>query len=465
MPPMMWIPTIERIQAFEARQCLKMTDFARRMGYDPSAAHHQLLCDALQDVADNDNKRKIFILPPGSAKSTYASLLFPGYVMAKHPGKRIILASYNVDLASSFGERARDLTLTEDYQSIFPGITPRKGAAQDWGLSNGSTFRAAGVGSSTTGRRADLLVIDDPVKDWAEAQSAVIRESHKMWWHSTAQTRLTPGASVILLMTRWHEDDLAGYLLATEGDRWEVIHVAMECEDESTDPLGRKVGQRLWETYFTAQMVEDAKRNPLVWSNLYQGHPTPKEGSLFKVGRIKIVSGGEVPIEEPAYMAHDLAATEQGGDYTAVCVARRSRDKQTVYLDVRRCQREPSTRNQWLMRIAKAIKPARYRIPRDPGQAGKEQAERMQRELVSNGVNGAVIVSITGDKETRAEGLAAAVNAGMVCVVDSPDAASFLEELRQFPHGKHDDMVDAAADAYNDMVGAGGGGIKVTTRI
>lgn len=457
------LPTLERLQAYERMSSLTMAGFARSMGYEP-AAHHQLLCDALDEVATQGNKRKIFVLPPGSAKSTYASHLFPGYYMARYPGKRIILASYNVDMAASFGLKARDLTLSEEFRDVFPGIEPKKAAANDWSMSTGSTFRAAGVGSSTTGRRADLLIIDDPVKDWEEAQSEVVREKHKYWWHSTAQTRLTPDASVLLLMTRWHEDDLAGYLLATEPERWELVHLRMECEDEAVDPLGRPVGARLWPEYFTPQMVEDAKRNPLVWTNLYQGDPTPKEGSLFKVGRIEVVEPGEVPLGLSAYMAHDLAATEGGGDWTAVSVMRRSADKQRIFVDIRQFQHEPGKRNRLLAKIGASVGPVRYRIPQDPGQAGKDQAQQMQRYFISEGVNGAVVRPISGNKETRAEGFAAAVNAGMVALVDSPYTRAFLEQLRQFPNGKHDDMVDAAADAYNEMMMSEGNGIRRISR-
>lgn len=458
---MILLPPIEQIQAHMERKALTLANFARGMGYEP-AAHHQLLCDALQSIADTGDKRIIFVLPPGSAKSTYASLLFPAYYMARHPRKRIILASYNGDMATSWGERTRDLVKQDEFQGMFPGVLPGKTAAGDWSLTNGSNFRAAGVGTSTTGRRADLLVIDDPIKDWEDAKSAVIREKHKFWWHSTAQTRLTPNASVILLQTRWHEDDLAGYLIASEPDRWEVIHIPMECVSAETDLLGRQVGDRLWPEYFTAQMVADAKRNPLVWENLYQGNPVPKEGTMFKVGLIEIIEPTDVPDKLDTFMAHDLAATEGGGDWTAVCSA--CRDQHQVYLDITRFQEEPFKRNKRLVNIAKAKSPTRYVCPQDPGSAGKESAQYIQRELINAGVGGAKIKPITGDKAARAEPLAAAVNAGMVKLVRSRNSAAFIEELRAFPNGTHDDMVDAAADAYNEMVLAGGGIIRQTSR-
>jgi len=459
-----YVPKLSDVEAELSRRKLRMSEFCPRLGFEP-AAHHKLLCDALDKVLSEGNQHIMFFFPPGSAKSTYSSQLFPAYAVAKKPGTLVMQVSHTLDLAESFGRKARNFMAQDEYKETFPGVSINadKTAAGEWEVSNGSTYKAGGVGTGLSGRRADIGIIDDPVKDMQAVMSETQRESLWQWYLSVFRTRIKPGGSELLIMTRWHEDDLAGRLLAAEPGKWKVIRVPMVCEDED-DPLGREMGERLWPEYFTQEMVQTAKLDPRIWDSLYQQRPTAKEGSLFKVDRIKMVLPHEVPGDQPAYMAHDLAATEGGGDWSAVAVIRRPKDKNEVFIDIRRCQKEPSERNKWLLKIARAIKPASYRIPKDPGQAGKEQAERMQREMVAEGVNNCVISAISGDKEVRAEGLAAAVNAGMVRIVQSRDSKDFLEELRQFPHGKHDDMVDAAADAYNEMMLSGNSQTEVKSR-
>ena len=154
-------------------------------------------------------------MPPGSAKSTYASIRFPAYYLGRLPEKSIIATSYGDTLATSFGRKVRNLVATREYGVLFEDVTLSEDsrAKGEWETSSGGSYFAAGVGSGITGRRGDLGLIDDPVKGRQEADSETVRQSVWDWFKSDFLTRLKPGAAQIIIQTRWHEDDLSGRLL------------------------------------------------------------------------------------------------------------------------------------------------------------------------------------------------------------------------------------------------------------
>lgn len=449
-----YLPTNAEMRAEKQRRQgppKTLANFAQSQGFEP-AAHHQIICDALDKCATEGNQRIMIFLPPGSAKSTYASILFPAFYVAQFPKKKIIAACHTADLADYFGGEVRAVVNSPEFAAIFPGLEIQKGhaARSEWKTSNFSSYKSSGIGGPLSGRRADLLLIDDPVKDDEAASSPVQRSKVLEWYKKVARTRLKPGGSIILIMTRWHPEDLAGNLLELyEG--WQQIIIRMECEDED-DPLGRQLGDRLWPEYFTELDIAEAKVDIRTWISLYQQRPTPMEGNLFKVDRIQVIESEDVP-DTDRYCAHDWAATDGGGDFTAFACLRRDRDG-FIYLDIMRFQYEPFKRNQKLMRLAKAVQPVAYRIPEEIGIGGKEAAELFRRELVKQGVYTGTLSKISGDKAVRAQGLIAAVNAGLVRLIKSDHSFAFIQEARIFTgHGdKHDDMIDAASDAYNEMM-------------
>lgn len=208
-------------------------------------------------------------MPPRHGKSEMASRYTPAWYLGRYPNRRVILASYEADYAASWGRKARDL-LEEHGSSLF-GVCVRQDshAANRWDLAdhNGG-MTTAGVGGAITGRGADLLIIDDPVKSVEEAESETYRARTWDWWRGVALTRLEPGGSVILVMTRWHEDDLAGRILQEDSANWRVLSLPAIASDDLDDPLDREPGEPLWPERYDADAL--ARRRQEMGSRLFE---------------------------------------------------------------------------------------------------------------------------------------------------------------------------------------------------
>lgn len=295
-----------------ARDHLAVYVVALGLGIVP-ARHHMLLIDHLEAVERGDIDRLMVIFPPGAAKSTYASVLFPAWFMGRHPELNVIAASHTHDLAESFGRRVRNIYMSAEHRDVFGvGVRTDSKAADHWISERGGEYFAVGVGGAVSGRRADLAIIDDPVKSREDADSDRMRERAWEWYLNDFKTRIKPGGRQVLITTRWHEDDLAGRIMAADAERWVTLRLPMEAE--ANDPLGRAPGERLWPEWFTPEMVEDAKRDVRVWNALYQGEPTAQDGDYFK--RDWFQQDERPPSKLAIYGASDYAVTEGGGDAT-----------------------------------------------------------------------------------------------------------------------------------------------------
>ena len=208
----------------------------------------------------------------------------------------------------------RNIVGSAEFGRVFGfGVAEDSSSAGRWDTDKGGEYFAAGVGGSITGRRADLAVIDDPVKSREDADSERSREKAWDWYTNDLLTRLKPGARQIVVMTRWHEDDLGGRILERERNRWTVIEIAMEALPG--DPLGRKQGERLWPEWFTDDMVQVAKMDVRAWNALYQQQPAAEDGDYFKREWLD-AEYETLPSNLTRYIASDSAVTEGGGDYT-----------------------------------------------------------------------------------------------------------------------------------------------------
>ncbi len=254
----------------------------------------ELINQALVDVADGREDRLIVSMPPQEAKSSTVSYRYPTWLMADvDPDLRTIIISYSDEIARRWGaDIKRDFETfdgTDDTLDLGVRLRADSRAAGRWQIEGhkGGVF-CAGVAGSVTGRPADLILIDDPIKDLEQAQSSVYRERFQRFWQGVAVPRLGPGARVILISTRWHEGDAAGWLLEQEGDRakggrWKVINIPAQCEDEATDPLGRRDGEYMQSARGDRDWAGIRKSvGEYVWASLYQGRPAPAEGGLFK---------------------------------------------------------------------------------------------------------------------------------------------------------------------------------------
>ena len=259
--------------------------------------HHELMCEKLEQVEAGTIKRLMIFMPPRHGKSELASVQFPGWFLGRNPNKEIINCSYTADLATDFGRRVRNAISSDDYKNIFStSLSADSQAANKWHTTQEGSYISTGVGGPLTGRGADALLIDDPFKNRQEADSPIIRDQVWSWYISTAYTRLSPGGAVILIMTRWHDDDLAGRLLhegQKGGDKWEVISLpAIATQDEEH----RKQGEALWPTRFSLERLTATKAvlGSYEWASLFQQSPLDEDSIEFKKEWMKERTAEEV---------------------------------------------------------------------------------------------------------------------------------------------------------------------------
>lgn len=449
------LPSLPRQAAMEAIRRMRKIEAARDSLIDFAcwtfpkyriADHHRVICETLERVERGELKRVMFFLPPRHGKSEIVSKRFPAWFLGRNQNKQMISASYGQDLASDFGRDVRNIIADPKYRILFPNvlIAADSSAKNRWHTSFGGSYVAAGVGSAITGRGADILSIDDPLKDREEADSETIRDKVWDWYTSTAYTRLMPGGAVILTMTRWHEDDLAGRLLAdmeNGGEQWHVVKL----------PSLSKNGLALWPEAYNEETLDRIRTaiGERDFSALYQQEPRPASGSLFKIPAINVLPAA--PAGGFVVRAWDLAATKQTGtrdpDWTVGVKLQRTNDGAYVVQDVVRLRGGPDEVKAAILNTAKQDgRGVRISIPQDPGQAGKSQVLWLTRELA-----GFVVDSNpeTGDKSTRAAPVASQVNVGNLSVVQSPWNRPFLDELAGFPSATHDDQVDALSRAFS----------------
>ena len=417
------------------------------------AAHHRMLLDRLGQVADGAIDRLMVLMPPGSAKSTYASLLFPAWWMARQPLTNVIAASHTAELADHFGRRLRNL-VAEERDTLGYGLSGDSRAAHRFRTTLGGEYFATGIHGPVTGRRADLVVIDDPIKSHAKGESSLAREHVWNWYRSELITRLKPGGRIVLVMTRWHEDDLAGRLLDS-GDAWHTLRLPALAEPG--DPLGRPLGAALWPAWEneTALARKRTSVGSRTWQALYQQSPTSGEGSLFPVARIGIADS--LPEGARMVRAWDLAATEAGEgrdpDWTVGLKLAHCPDGRLVVVDVVRLRGGPHEVTQCLMATASRDgRAVPVGLPQDPGQAGKQQVAFLTGKLAGHTV---LASPETGAKLVRAMPVAAQVEAGRLFLLRGAWNQALMDELRDSPHGRKDDQVDALSRAHA-MLGVAG---------
>lgn len=408
--------------------------------------HLRLVLDVLAQVTAGEQRRVIIEMPPRHGKSELVTVRYAAYRLERDPRERVMLGAYSQILANKFSRRTRRLVAGR------LALSDERAAAEEWELPEGGGLRAAGVGGGITGQGADLVLLDDPVKSREEAESPAYRDRVWDWYTNDLYTRLEPGAAIILIMTRWHQDDLAGRLLASEeGDQF--LEIKLPAEAEPGDLLGRAVGAALCPERFDAAALQAIHR---VLGNdyfaLYQQHPTARGGGLFKEHWF-LPDGlvGAVPAQALRVRWWDLAITEDGGDWTVGLLL--ARVGPLFYVeDVVRGQWAGTERDRRI-RAAAARDAQRYGLgavvnygPQEPAQAGKSAAAAFIRLLAGYSV--AVRVE-SGSKQLRAGPVASQAGAGNVKLLRAAWTAGFLQELCSFPGSGHDDQVDALANAFH----------------
>ncbi|MGH7044699.1 MAG: phage terminase large subunit [Acetobacteraceae bacterium] len=414
------------------------------------ARHHRLLIAQLQAVAEGTIDRLMVLMPPGSAKSTYSSVLFPIWWFSHHPASSVIAASHTSDLAKHFARQARSLVV-EHAPALGFELQGGERAASRWATSARGQYFATGVRGPITGRRADLAIIDDPIRTLADAESPRQRNHLWDWYRSDLITRLKPGGRVVIVMTRWHQDDLAGRLLDRHPGEWTVLRLPALAEAD--DPMGRLAGEALWPEWEdeAALLRKRDEVGERVWSALFQQTPRPSQGSLFKISRIEMIAAVPEPAAGVIVRAWDLAATAADGrndpDYTVGVKLLRDAAGRLIVLDILRQRTSALEVELALLATAAADgKSVLISLPEDPGQAGKSQVLSYVRKLAGYQV---VTSRETGSKLTRALPVAAQIEAGNMALIHAAWNHDFIEELRDFPYGRKDDQVDALARGFS----------------
>ena len=416
-------------------------------------AHHLLLLSELEAFARGQGDRLMVLMPPGSAKSTYTSVIFPAWWFTQHPHSSVIAASHTADLAEHFSRQVRGL-VDEQGAELHSTLLSDNRSARRWRLAAGGQYFGTGLRGPITGRRADLIVIDDPVKSKAEADSAITRDLIWNWYRFDLMTRLKPGGRIVLVMTRWHEDDLGGRLLAESGPEWRVLSLPALAREN--DPLRRAFGAPLWPEWEDDAALQ-RKREVIgerAWSALFQQSPRPQEGGLFRVDRLNIL---EVEPDERMVRfarAWDLAATAKGDDnepdWTVGLKLGRDAGGRFIIFDVVRL-RGSAWQVECLIRETAQLDGPEVLIslPQDPGSAGKIVASHYAASLAGFAVS---ISPETGSKLARATPVAAQLEAGNLAILRAGWNFNFVEELRDFPRGRKDDQVDALSRAFARLV-------------
>lgn len=423
------------------------------------AAHLKMIERKIFEALSGKSRYIIINMPPRHGKSEFLSKYFPLWFLLNFPNKRVILASYQQSLSETWSRRIREMIIL--YGTLF-GVRLNPANRKKSGFSfleQSGGLLATGVGGALTGQGADLLIIDDPVKNDAEANSTVERENIWDWFNATALTRLEPGGICILIMTRWHEDDLAGRLLAQNsslnGNRWEQLSLPAIAEEN--DALGREIGEPLWKERFDSDSLRKIRESigSYWFSSLYQQNPVPAGNSIFKREHFRYFeeqvtyynlvvnpsnSKKVLKSETSVYAVSDLALSlKETADYTVVLIFAKLKSGEILILDIIR-ERFESTEH---LKLFSSIN-AKYK----PVLIGIENVQ-FQQSIIQQAVkSGLPIKSLKPDKDkiSRALPIAALLENGQIFFKrNAAYLDEFEKELLQFPKSKHDDQVDAFA--------------------
>jgi phage terminase large subunit-like protein len=444
------------------------------------AAHHKLLIDAIQKLADghyHDVHGIMAFMRPGSAKSSYLSILGGSWLLGRKPGTNVIGTSYGQDLANRFARRARHVVRSDRFQKIMGcTVTGDNQAVDNWSLTNGSDYRAAGMSAAVTGFRADWLLIDDPTKGAEEASSELIQE--KIWdaYNSDLTTRLKPNGKIVITMTRWAEADLAGRILGPDWKGqsglwrgkdhrlWLIINLPFISEF-ADDPLGRPIGGRLWPEYFTqeeADRLREAAKSggsaARTWSALYQCRPAPDEGAILARHYWQPWKKKDLPEVEAIYLFYDTAFEEgEENDFSAM----------TAWGVFKHTSKKPSGEEYnhthllllgaWEEKVnavdlidevkahCKIFRPDRIIVEKRA--SGVQLIQELQRQRLPvkawlpRGKPG------TKGKVPRAHAIAAILEQGSVWFVQGAKTERVIDQCAAFPFGANDDLVDTVTMA------------------
>jgi predicted phage terminase large subunit-like protein len=435
----------------------RLLPFVERFNPDYSAGWvHKDICRRLEqfsrDVAEKKSPRLMLFMPPRHGKSTLASIAFPAWHLGRHPDHEFISCSYSGSLAMGFSRKVRSLLRDPSYKTAFKTrLDPDSQSAEAWLTTGGGGYVAAGVGGGITGKGAHVLVIDDPVKNREDAESQNNREANWDWYTSTAYTRLAPGGGVLVILTRWHDDDLAGKLLragSEGGDEWTVVkYPAIAEEDEEF----RATGDALHPERYDVEALQRIQRavGPRDWSALYQQNPVADDGDYFSRSMIQYYDSDDIDLDRMKfYCAWDLAIGKKDrNDYSVGMVVGIDEMEHIYVVDVVRGRFDGFELVEQILDMYELWRPSIVGI--EKGHIEMALGPFLEKRVRERGLYEAYFKDLkTGrrDKEARARAIQGRMQQGMVHFPRNEIfTGPLVAELLRFPNGVHDDQVDALA--------------------
>lgn len=420
---------------------------------------HQVICTALEELDAGRIRRLIINLPPRHGKTELASKKFVAWFVGRHPELSVIFGTYNEKFSQDIGRAVRDVIQSPPYAQVFPqAVLKTDSQASDrLELTAGGILAFVGRGGTTTGRGGDLLVIDDPIKDRQEADSPTIRDSLWLWFTQVIASRLMDETGrIMLIQTRWHQDDLIGrltdphnsYYDPDEAREWHIIDLPALAFDDGKDPLRRETGDPLWPGRFGKTYLESLqRRDHRGFSALYQGRPSPAGGTFFSVDWLHTYRPNDLPTDLRCYAASDHAVgLKQGNDKTCLLVIGVDKDD-TIWVlpDMiwRNMNAEQTT--EAMLRMMKAHRPVFWWAER--GHISRSLGPFLRKRMLETHTYCSLIeVQPIADKQTRAQSIQGRMSMGKLRFPErAPWWPAARDQLLKFPFDAHDDFVDALA--------------------
>ena len=444
---------VEQVKDLESKELAKnsLVGYAKfQMENYLSPPHIKLLASKLEAVERGDIRRLAIFMPPRHGKSILTSEFFPAWYLGRNPDKYIICSTYAQDLADDFGRKVRNQLQDKRYTDIFPDaeLSTDSSSMRRFNTTRGGVYYAVGAGSAITGRGAHLLLIDDPIKGREEADSAAMRKNLLDWYRATAYTRLMPNGSVVLIQTRWHEDDLAGWILKETGhEGWDVIEFPAILNERAATMLELKEGDPLWEESYPLPRLQEIKKTigTREWSSLYAQKPSVEEGNIIKRWWWKTWTREQPPEMDYIVQSWDTAYTvTETSDYSACTTWGDFSGEGGYNLFLIDSFREkltfPELKNQ-AVHLYNELQPDLVLVE------AKASGWSLVQELMRTGIPITPFNPKKMDKLARVHSVAPLFEGGRIWAPDTDESADVMNQFAMFPNTKHDDLVDSTTQA------------------
>lgn len=426
--------------------------------------HHREICRLLDLFAEGHIKKLMIFTPPQVGKSELSSRRFPAYYLGKNPHSKVALASYSSSLSKEFSRNVKAIIASPEYRDVFPNTRLGDNKEDKEAANRAEYFEVVGssgyfistsVGGALTGKTVDVGIIDDPVKDRIEANSSTYRNRVWSWYTDVFCSRLHNESQQLILMTRWHEDDLAGRILAQEADEWTVIKLPAIREVMDGNPYDpRQIGEALWpEKHSLDRYLKIKKNNPSTWSSLYQQEPAPLEGAIIKASHLTIIDPVHIPhevLKAPKHIFFDGAYTEKSNNDPSAWILASEYEGFLFIFDYVNVRLEFPDLINGLGRYCAMYCDNRSEIWIEPKASGLSVGQTLEKKMP--GYNILYYKLPKGSKVDRTLANEPKYASHKIFLVRGAWNAGFIHECKSFPNGLHDEAVDVTNMAVDEKL-------------